>query len=490
MVKRDAKGRFVSNKSSSNGSGFDALTFNRELSYLLTNARSMRDDILRKILDPRRDIDDEVGYPESLSVNLYRQLYDREAVAARVVEVLPQESWMLNPAVFEDEDPTVETQFEGAWRELNMILNPNTWLQQEEGGVVWEYLARVDMLSGIGSFGILLLGLDDGKDLSEPVEPNSNLNVIFVRAVDESLVDIASYETDKTSPRFGHPTFYNVQFHDPELTDQGGVGLDISTNKVHWTRVVHIADNLGSSEIFGRPRMMQVYNRLYDLRKLYAGSAEMYWRGAFPGISLESHPQLGADLELSTTEKDAIRDTMENYHNGLQRYLLNIGLSAKSLAPQVVDPTPQIDTQIESICIRLGIPKRIFCGSERGELASGQDDKTWNDRLAFRQRYYLTPRVVAPFIDRLIMLGVLPEPNNGYRIKWPDLNSLTEDEQATIAVKRTDALTKYVAGNVANLIDPIPFLTNIVGLGMEEAEMLVREGLDGSLDMDGEDDNG
>lgn len=484
---RDAKGRFTSNKNGKSN-GFNPLTFNRELAWITQNARSMRDELMRKILDPRRNIDDECGYPTELNVDLYRKLYEREAVAARVVEVLPQESWVLNPNVFEDEDPTVETEFEAAWNNLNSILNPNTWLKQEDGGEVWEYLTRVDILSGIGSFGLLLIGFDDGKDLSEPVEPSSNLGVIFIRAVDEYLVDIASYEVDKTNPRYGHPTAYNIRLHDQSLTDQGGLGLDISTAKVHWTRVVHVADNLGSSEIFGRPRMMQVYDRLYDLRKLYAGSAEMYWRGAFPGISLESHPQLGADLELSTTETDAIRDTMENYHNGLQRYLLNIGMSAKSLAPQVVDPTPQINTQIEAICIKLGIPKRIFCGSERGELASGQDDSTWNDRLRFRQRYYLTPRVVSPFIDRLIMLGVLPEPKDGYVIKWPDLNNLTDDEIATVAGKRTEALAKYVAGNVANLIDPIPFLTSVMGMTVEEAEALVRDGLEDDLLDEGIDD--
>jgi hypothetical protein len=132
----------------------------------------------------------------------------------------------------------------------------------------------------------------------------------------------------------------------------------------------------------------------------------MYWRGAFPGISLETHPQLGGDVKFPA----GIRQTMSNYMDGLQRYLALTGVSAKTLAPQVVDPTPQIEVQIQAICIKMGIPKRIFEGSERGELASSQDSSAWNGRIRARQDNYLTPRLIVPFIDRLIAVGVLPEP--------------------------------------------------------------------------------
>src|SRR6185312_3650467 len=157
-----------------------------------------------------------------------------------------------------------------------------------------------------------------------------------------------------------------------------GIGLPLATVRVHWSRVIHIADNLRNSEIFGVPRMQPVYNRLLDLRKLYGGSAEMYWAGAFPGLSLETNPQLGGDVLI---DQSAVRSMMGQYRNGLQRYLQLTGMSAKVLSPTVVDPTQQVDKQIEAICIELTIPVRVFKGSERGELASNQDDSTWNDRV-------------------------------------------------------------------------------------------------------------
>jgi hypothetical protein len=158
----------------------------------------------------------------------------------------------------------------------------------------------------------------------------------------------------------------------------------------------------------------------------------------------------------------------------LRRYLGLIGATAKSLSPQVVDPTPQIAVQLEAITIQLGIPLRIFKGSERGELASGQDDATWNDRLRERQQSYLTPRVIVPFVDRLIQLGVLPEPAEGYRVWWPDLDSQSDTEQADVAVKYTGALAQYVTSGVESLLPPLDFLTRVLGFDEAEAAAMLE----------------
>lgn len=446
-----------------NGKGADRLG---RFEDLVANALLARQEFLKKFMDPRRNIDDECGYPKSwISADKYQDLYDREAVAARVVQVFPRETWQVQPTVYEDEDADTITPFETAWDELSKLLQgQESWFKQEEGSPVWEYLRRADELSGIGHYGVLLLGLDDGKDLREPVEPGTVRRLLYLRTFPEALAQIIRYEADPASPRFGQPEMYQITFNDPR-DQHTGIGLTTATLEVHWTRVIHLADNLGSSEVAGVPRMRPVLNRLLDLQKMYGGSAEMYWRGAFPGLSLETHPQLGGDVEV---DHAGLRDQMENYMNGLQRYLALMGISAKSLAPQVVDPTPQISVQIEAICIQLGIPKRVFMGSERGELASTQDDQAWNDRLRQRQRTYVTPRIIVPFVDRLIALGVLPEPAQ-YFVAWPDLTSQTDSEKADVAVKKTSALAQYVTGGVESVLPPLEYLTQILGMDDEEA---------------------
>lgn len=211
----------------------------------------------------------------------------------------------------------------------------------------------------------------------------------------------------------------------------------------------------------------------------------MYWRGAFFGLSIEGHPD-----ETTKFDADTVRTAMEKYMTGLQRYILSPSATIKSLAPQVVDPSPQIDVQITAICIQIDVPKRIFMGSERGELASSEDKGSWNGRLNGRQIGYITPRIIVPFADRLIMIGVLPEPE-GYSVVWPDLDALTDEQQAAVAAKRTEAMAKYVGGNVEAIMPPLDFLTRILGMTNEEAEAILEAAVEAAGEREeGEEEGG
>ena len=237
--------------------------------------------------DDRRSIDDECGYPETaeLDPDAYRFLFDRFGIATRVVNVLPLESWKGNPSIFEDKEAVEDTAFEAAWKEMGNQLRGDSKYKDEMGSPVWEYLTRLDIISGIGAFGIMLLGLDDGKPLEEPVEPRDagQMKLLYLQTYDESLVNVAKWDEDVTSERYLQPEMYQVEFGDPRAHIESPVAR-VESRAVHWTRVIHVADNLLNNEVLGVPRMRPVYNHLYDLRKLYGGSGEMYWKGAFPRL--------------------------------------------------------------------------------------------------------------------------------------------------------------------------------------------------------------
>jgi hypothetical protein len=139
---------------------------------VVANVILERGALISALTDQRRNLDQDCGYPEGyVQPQTYQQLYDRESIAARVVEVYPLESWQVQPTVYEDEDPATETEFEKVWDALGKSLSAATgYYKAEMGSVVWEYLSRADVLSGVGQYGVILLGLDDGKDLSEPAE--------------------------------------------------------------------------------------------------------------------------------------------------------------------------------------------------------------------------------------------------------------------------------------------------------------------------------
>ncbi|MCH8883661.1 MAG: DUF1073 domain-containing protein, partial [SAR324 cluster bacterium] len=192
--------------------------------------------------------------------------------------------------------------------------------------------------------------------------------LLYIRALDESLVRISAYETKITNPRYGQPTTYEITLHDPRNQESKASTQpnEVTHTQVHWTRITHIADNRKTSEVIGTPRMEPVWNRLYDLRKILGASGEMFWKGAWPGISLETQP----GLENSELDVEATRQMMDDYQNKLQRYIALTGMTAKSLSTQIVPPTETFEVQIKAICITLGIPYRVFMGIEEGvELA-------------------------------------------------------------------------------------------------------------------------
>lgn len=451
---------------------------------MVENVMTTRHELLHKLMDPRRNIDDECGHPiaEEITADLYQNLYNRHPIANRVVSLFPSECWKIQPTIYESEDSEEQTEFEVVWDGLGKSLAGTGWYKSEEGSSIWEYLQRIDAMAGIGSFGLLLLGIDDGKPLNEPVAGISDKGIaeggsvkqrrklLYLRTFDESLIQVTRYETDVTNPRFGQPIEYLINFQDPTQQTHGGIGTQVATKPVHWSRVIHVADNLTSNETFGVPRMLPVLNPILDLAKLYGGSAEMYWRGAFPGFSLETNPQLGGDVEV---DADDLKDQMEQYMNGLQRYMALMGMTAKSLAPQVVDPVSQIQVQIEAICIELAIPVRIFMGSERGELASSQDADTWEGRLQNRRTRFITPKIIAPFVDRLIAMGVLPEPKE-YFVSWDKADTLTKVEQINVAAAQTSAIAQYVSSGAEALLSPLDFLTRLLGIEEEEAQAILE----------------
>ena len=379
------------------------------------------------------------------------------------MEIWPQECWQNDPWVYETEKSDV-TNFEKKFDEIKTSSS------------IFSYLHRADVLSGIGSFGLILIGIDDGKGLDQPIEGVDEMTgevetngkehqILYIRVYDESVLSIPTVQNNERSRRFGLPLTYNVKYR------EGGVAGVFKSFKVHWSRVIHLADNRESSEVYGVSRLQSLYNHLYDLKKVGGGSAEMFWKGGFPGYAFELSPeaaQMGAELDT-----ESIKEQMTLWATGLQRWLSVQGVTTKSLSPQVADPSGHVELHLKLIALGLGVPYRVLLGSEEAKLASVQDKRTWNGRVMKRQNSYLTPLVVRPFVDRLIGMGCLPKPVQ-YFVKWPDLNVSTEDDIAKVALNRTDAFSKYMAGNVDQLIPPRQYFTEIHKLSDESADNIIE----------------
>lgn len=458
--------------------GPDPITLNR-MESLVTNLRTLQEERFSRSIeaDKRRDLDDECGYPKhEWSSQEYYDLIMAEPMAAIVNALYPLESWQVSPSVFEDEDAENATEWEEAWDALPQMLGIEpSYHAGEQGSLIYSFLQTADILSGVGRHGVILIGLKDGRGLTEPATPRKNQELTFLRTFPEHQARVSQFQLDKNLPRYGWPEQYAIQFANPNTLQTGEINEPTSTEYVHWSRVVHLADDwheASASALFAWPRCRAVRNPLLDIRKIRGSSAEIYYKGGFGGHHIGTHPSLGGDVDVPF---DEVKDMYEEYINGLQRAFVTSGMQVDPLAPDTTDPTPYMLTQIEAIAMKMRCPKRKLIGNETGERATEDDKKSWNGVIQSRNHRYVTPKVLCSFINRLINLGVLPKPRDkGYRIYWPDIYALSGMEQADILLKRTQAYSAYVSGGVEQMVPPLDYMTKFDNMEEEEAKAIVE----------------
>lgn len=413
----------------------------------------------------KRNLYETLGYPYSIEFVEYLARYARGDIAKTIVEAPVTEAWRLPPELVEDEDPEKETEFEAAWQELDAKL-----------GVLY-YLERADLLAGIGRHGGLLLGFDDGQDLSQPVTPGGGRKLLYLAAYGESSLQVDRLDDNTRSPRYNLPLLYKLQ--PGALLVDGKPSTAATSQQVHWTRVIHMAEGLLEDDIYGTPRLRPVWNRLLDLEKVAGGSGEMFWQGALPGMHFNLDPEFTFDEDTTDTQgrtpKQAQEDEIKEYLHGLKRYIRTQGIDLKQLMPTVADPSKHIDAQFQLISVTTRIPKRILVGSERGELASTQDEEAWMRHLDRRRQRYLSPRAVRPTVDRLIEFGVLPKPKQ-YDVSWPPLQDTKDKDKAEIGERVANAIAKYASAPGAEAVLPIGmFLELVIGLAPDQVKTALAE---------------
>lgn len=394
-----------------------------------------------------RDLYKALGYKKVLKFEDFYARYERQEIAKAVINRPVNATWQ-GPLELVESSVAEDTQFETVWDELNRQFGFKT------------IFSRVDKLTGLGRYGILLLGLDDSssvKALATPVKQGTH-KLKYVRAFSENSATIDSLEEDAQNERYGKPLYYKIEVEDLEKKSTAVI-------KVHHTRIIHVVDNPLESEVYGTPRLEPIYNRLMDLEKIVGGSGEMFWRSARPGFQ----GKLDKDFQMTEGMKSELVEHLDEYEHDLRRFLINEGVEISSLDQQIADPSNNFKVQISCISAETGIPQRVLMGSERGELASTQDTSEWKDYIQTRREDHAEPNILRPFVDRLILYGILPKPSENYTVKWSDLYAMSEKERVDVGKARANALREYTYSPMAQGIIPPPvFYEYFLGFTKEQ----------------------
>ena len=381
-----------------------------------------------------RDLYEILGWKKNLVFQDYLEMYDRNGMAARVVDALSDESWRLPPVLLDgemrgdDENRGKLTPFLAAWDEFAERLD------------LWAFFNELDTSLGISRYAIILLGVR-GKETGKYSMPLTKASdVAYVQVYDEGQAAISTTDRSTDSPRYGMPVLYQVTFED------GGHSVP-----VHHSRVLHCKEGRGRSRVYGIPRLKKSYNYLSDLEKVVGSSSEAFWLLIRKGLILTA--QEGKNFPVAgSPEYQTMQDEITEWEHQLRRVMRLKGVDATDLGAQVVDGKAQHDLLITDIAGTNGMPQRVLVGSERGELASSQDDSNWAGVVGARQTQTCT-KWVKDFAKRMIALGVLPAASGKLSLDWPALFKLTDADMATIANTVADAIVKVTNGAPESAID-------------------------------------
>ena len=399
--------------------------------------------------DGKRDMYKVLGYKKNLCFADFYAKYKRLDIAAAVVDTQVETSFHGGFSVYEGERDEDETEFEKAYKEIDEKFNFS--------GI----FSRADTLAMLGQYSGILLGLSDVQRVEElKMEPgDSKKDLLYIRPVPEDFLEIAEVSSNPLEPRYTLPETYDISSLGPSGTagyksKKMNVGDEISTYRFHADRVIHIAYNPLENELYGTPVLEKSYNTLDNIEKIVGGAAEMFWRGARPGYMA----QVDNEHSYSDEMKKVFLEQLSKYENDLSRVIVGEGVKMEDLAQQIEEPTGAFIINVQLLCAAQKIPMRILLGSERGELASTQDRSTWHERIEGRRVEKLEKMILRPTIDRLISVGVLPEPEMPYNIYWADLMSLSEREKAEIGKLKSDAFKNYLTvPGAARIIPPDMF---------------------------------
>ena len=385
---------------------------NFALNESTVHLRDQLSSVMGESHNGKRNLYEVYGYPERYQfINGYTAI-KREGISNRIVCGVAKSCWRNGFKIIEGTEDD----------QGDCILADEIQSLAKAG--LFNHLERSDILNRIGQFSVLFVGIADGlNDFSKPLQRarGNAVESMYFRSFAYDGIEISKYDNDPNSPRFGLPELYQLS-----VKGRGANGKSIIA---HFTRIIHMAENLLDSEVEGIPAIEPVYNRIMDIDKATGGASEAYFRNARGKYSFEVDPEFSTALLDNPTAKKDFDDAGKKFTNDWQDQI-----TAHS------SPADTVKTALWSISGYTGIPIRVLTGEGGGQLAGSEDRLAYNSLINDRQELICNKWVEA-LLQMLDFAGVLILPDN-YIIEYPLAEPLTEFDKADLANKRADTLTK------------------------------------------------
>lgn len=385
-----------------------------------------------------RDFFKTFGYPDVVSFEACLSTYNRGGIAKRIVNMPAEGVWRKPPkiAVYDENDKALlDNDFKEPW---DMLLNELHMAKAFE---------TADKLAGMGAYAVIHVGFDDVRDISQLArQVKKGAKPVYFRAYHCLNAVIDEYETDPQNPAYGKPKYYKLNPSSNVSANNNGKSVFTQDSdrkaqndiKVHASRIIHITDDALETELYGHPRLVNVYNYVLDLIKIVGGSAETYWLTGNRGL----HVNVDKDMKLKPEDAAALADEVQDYQDNMTRVLRTRGVDVANLGSDVADPTGPFRAIVAMISASTGIPQRSLIGAEAGQLASSQDQINWANYIIDRRSGVAVPIYLAPTIKLLQEVEFLPK--EPYKLVWPKAYMMSPLEEAQTAAQKARVLANIM----------------------------------------------
>lgn len=246
---------------------------------------------------------------------------------------------------------------------------------------------------------IIIMLIDDGGELEDPVNPNNIRSIEGLRVIDRTQLSVESYQTDMyTDPsdkKFGRIKVYTVT--PPQYVTSTGI-MNGTAYRVHESRILRFDGEIAPERLmvnngyFGFSVLISCYNYLRNLSTAYEVSSEILHDYVISVISMKSLSQIlsrpkGEDTvkmraEIISYCKSVINGIIIDA-DGEQYDKITTSLSG---LPDLID---RFGLALSAVS---GIPYMLLMGDSPSGLNSNGDSdlRSWYDSIANEQHEILT----------------------------------------------------------------------------------------------------
>lgn len=408
--------------------------------------------------DQGRDLYKVYGYTRDRTFLGYFNVYRFQDIAARIIDVVPRSCWRDGAKLMIGEDEQLAEEM--------LVLRKKAKM--------FGACEKADKLNRLGRFSVLYVGVPDGRDPSQPLGSitKEDLENVFFTQYGEDGITITKWVTDPINPRWSLPEIYSLQVMNRGEKEQDKLAMPV---RVHFSRIVHIAEGSLDGGLEGIPALEPILNRLQDLDKTIGGAAEAYFRNARGKYALEA--ERGFTSVLSDDAKNALDDEVTAFTNNWKDTMNLSGVSAKVLTTPHSDPVGTVRVALQAISGSTGIPIRILTGEGAGQLAGNEDKESYNQVIADRQNSFCEDILIG-ILDILENAGALTVPLEA-EIEWPVATAMNEKDQSDVHLKNAEAF-KYLAEGMDKSAfidaDPVDTAFKVLGLKITQGEARVIVG--------------